>query len=157
MHAQNPPSTLCILLTTLLAVAGQGAFAQCATSTQNNTIQCNNPAKGCKDTVVQILPNFSEYGIRYTPGSVTCCSATYSSFVQLGGFGCNGSGKLADPTIRKHLIELAKSNDIMVSSCRGEYRPLVIALAEQPASNPAEQFDPARTRRTLAGTGRGGQ
>jgi len=138
----------------LLGLAGPTAIAQCASSVQTNTIFCNNPLTGCINSVNQILPNFGEYGVMYTATVVTCCKATYPSFSAGDSNGCNGSGKLMDPATRQHLIELAKTDDIMITTCRGEYRPLVVALSEEPSRNAPAQFDPTRMR-TLFGIGGG--
>jgi hypothetical protein len=154
MRVPKSLSTPSLLLSLSLGFAAHGAIAQCASSVQENKIQCYNPLTQCSDSKTQIMPNFSQYGVMYLAGAITCCSTTYPSFVQGNSFICNGSGKLADPAIRQHLIELAKTDDIMVTSCRGEYRPLVIALSEQPSLKAPAQFDPTRMR-TLFGIGGG--
>ena len=140
----------------LVCLAAPGAIAQCASSTQVNSISCYNPKTGCQAQTTQLTPNFSQYGVMYYASVVQCCSQIYASFMRGDSWVCNGSGKLSDPAIRQHLIELAKTDDIMVTSCQGEYRPLVIALLEQPTSTTPQQFNPARMH-TLSGVGRGGQ
>jgi len=148
-------ATLRCALAVLIGVAGQAASAQCGTSTYTGTINCNT--QFCSQSVTQHLySDGGPYGIHYSCSTVSCCGQSYPT-CSPSGWSCNGSGKLADPAIRQRLLELAKSEDIMVTSCKGEYRPLVIALAEQPAPKPAEQLDLRRARPKLLDTARGGQ
>ena len=94
-----------------LSLACAAATAQCAGSYQTNQINCNNPHTGCSGSVTQILPNFGQYGVTWACETISCCSATYPSCNQQG-FTCGYNGKLADPMIRQHLIELARSEQI---------------------------------------------
>jgi hypothetical protein len=150
------PFLSCCLPALALALVSHPVKAQCASSTNANFFNCQNPASGCFSSAVQNLPNFGEYGIVYVASSVSCCGQSYPNFIPGGGT-CNGSGKVADPMVRQKLIELAKFEDIMVSSCHGEYRPLEIALAEPPESKPSGSLELKQRRATLPGVGRGGQ
>ena len=136
-------------------IGGDLAVTHCAESWYTATVTCNT--QFCQGQVGQHLPQPSDpYGVYYACTTASCCGQSYPTCFSLG-ISCNGSGKLADPAIRQHLFELAKSQDIMVSSCKGEFRPLAIALTEEPSPKPAEIFDPLQRRRTLVGIGRGGR
>lgn len=57
--------------------------------------------------------------------------------------------KLDNPMIRQRLLELAKTQDVMVASCKGEYQPLEALLAQEPS--------PVRAKHTLPGIAGGGE
>jgi hypothetical protein len=102
------------------------------------------------------MPNFGQFGVTWLYTPVTRCSVIYPSYSPQG-FSCGGDGKLADPAIRQHFLELARSEEIIVSSCKGEYRPLEVVLAANPVSRPGEQFDPLRLTHALPSLARGGE
>ncbi len=141
----------CAVATIICVTASNFATAQCAQSWYVATISCNT--QFCNSQVGQHLPQGSgPYGVYYGCTTVSCCGVNYPTCYSLN-FNCTGSGSLADPAIRQHLLELAKSQDIMVSSCKGEYRPLTIALIEEPSPKPAQLFVPVQRKSWLIGRG----
>lgn len=108
------------------------AVSQCAESWYTANINCQS--RYCSGSVTQTLPQGNdEYGVLYVCGTIYCCNQGYPN-CNSEGLSCNGSGSLANPAMRQHLLELAKSADVVVSTCKGEYLPLSLALATQPIS-----------------------
>ena len=154
MRKPRFPPLLSCMLGFFLASAGHAAVAQCGSSYYTAKISCSNPT--CNQTVYQYMPDFGEYGIIYYGSVVTCCGRTYPSFIG-SQIPCNGSGQLADPSVRQHLIELAKYQGVMVTVGGGEFHPLEVALSEEPASGACGHPILSEKRRTLPGIGSGGR
>ena len=142
------------MLAFMVASAGHAAVAQCGSSYYTAKISSSTPT--CNQTVYQYLPDFGEYGIIYYSSVVTCCGQTYPSFIG-SQIPCYGSGMLADPSVRQRLIELAKIQGVMVTAGGGEFRPLEVALSEQPAGGACGPSILSEKRRTLPGIGSGGR
>jgi len=110
------------------------AVGQCAESWYFASINCNTPI--CQNSITQLLPSGGgEFGVLYTCTTIYCCGQGYPTCYSLG-INCNESGSLANTEMRQHLLQLAKTEDIVVSTCKGEYLPLELALANQPISMP---------------------
>ena len=148
----KPVSPMICVIAIALSLAGSVASAQgCAGSSYTATITCQNPHTGCPSTTVtQTIPNFGQYGVTWVSAPVICCGQIYASYA-FQGWSCGDSDKILDPAIRRRLLELAESQDIMVNSCKGEFRPPDIALMEKPGTSPAAPPGPLRMRRALPG------
>lgn len=70
------------------------------------------------------------YGVVFACLTYSCCGQNFP-YCYFTGPSCNGSGKLNDPAIQQRLHELAKTQDVMVASCDGNYHPLSTPTAER--------------------------
>ena len=118
-----------VLLCCVCNVAS-GQSSGCATSISQYTFSCSNSA-GCSQTVTSSTP--IDGGGYYAEGfectTVRCCGVGDYPFCYFSGGECYYT-KLDDPAIRKGLLELAQTQDVMVVSCKGNYRPLMAMLRD---------------------------
>ena len=136
-----------VLLFSTLLFGGCGAgLAQCTTGFNFTQVNCGNSA-GCQQQIIMSLPNNpGQFGVPFTCKQVSCCGVGgYPQCVPFGGT-CY-IAKLDNPTIRKQLMQLAETHDLMIASCRGDYLPLSGALQEP--------LSPIRATRRLPGLGEG--
>jgi len=132
----------------LVCLGAQLALAQCAGYFVSTSVTCTSDV--CNSSGNQITPgNPGEYGTEFVCSTFYCCGVGYPSCGSIG-IGCFGgySLNLGDSAIRQRLLDLARTQDISVASCGGEYRPLSVALADLP--NPIRE---KRTFRSLVGGG----
>jgi hypothetical protein len=135
--------TIKVLLLALFCSAGHFAMAQCASSQSPTQVQCTPTCQGLMQTV-----SVGQFGVPFDCFTYSCCGQNLP-YCYLANGTCGFSGKLNDPAIRQRLYELAKTQDVMIASCDGNYRPLVPLVTVTP-----ELF---RDRHTLPGITGGGQ
>lgn len=138
-------ASLFVLLAALLC-GSRIAGAQCASDFEDNFIVCSTQ-NGCNGNADQVIPNFDQYGARWDEYISACCTIPFTTFLN-SNEGCTGQAKLANPTTRQGLLELAKSQDIMVTTCDGTFIPLEVALALTPRSR-SRAWDPDRIKEKL--------
>jgi hypothetical protein len=109
-------------------------LAQCAGSMFTASVTCSNPT--CSQTVTMSIPNDpGDYGVSFSCLSTSCCATSVPECWFSGWFTCGILyAKLDDPTTRRHLEDLARTQDVMVASCDGNYHPLMALLRERPLS-----------------------
>jgi hypothetical protein len=135
---------------TVLTLAGSFAAAQsgCTESFTEYTAYCGS-SNGCSDSVDYTLASDPGlYGVPFYCNTIYCRGQGLPNCYQLTGY-CQNMVKLADPGVRQRLLELARSEDLMVATCGGRYLPLSAALGED--APPA--FRPRRTFARLTGSG----
>ncbi len=115
---------LLVSVTVCQTVMGQYV---CAGGASSQPYTCSNA--GCTDTIDFSVPSGpGQYGgVNLDCFPTSCCG--------IGGFptctafgGCSVYAKLNDPANRERLVELSKTQDIIIISCSGEYLPLFDAL-----------------------------
>jgi len=104
------------------------AVAQCAQSMYSGTYACSSQTcsgSGLVQTPIGSGPN----GGYFTCLTYSCCGENFP-YCYFTGTSCNNTGKLNDPVILKSLYELARTQDVMVVSCDGNYHPLAAIVTE---------------------------
>lgn len=124
-----------VWLLILFCSACQVASAQsyCTGSIPSSPLTCSN--SGCSETITISTIGGEEYGAQASCGVISCCGIGGFPSCSYTGGSCLSDAKLNDPMIRRHLVELARTQDVMVASCDGNYRPLMAVLKERPDVN----------------------
>ncbi len=108
--------------------AAQGAYEGCASGFNSGAVVCNIGSCQQSITIETPLPGNSPYVCTTVP----CCGQGSWQYCYWDVYGGCYWVELNDPAIRKRLLELAQMQDILVVSCKGEYRPLTAVLSEEP-------------------------
>jgi hypothetical protein len=134
-----------ILVTAIaLSLAGSVAAAQCTPGFTQYEAYCAN-SQGQQDGITYTLPSDpGVYGVPFFCGTIYCLSTAFPNCY--AGIGDCYFARLTDPGVRQRLIELAKSEDLMVATCGGKYSPLLVALGEdaRPVLRPRRTLVPLR-------------
>jgi len=146
--------TFLLLLLTVFCLTCQSIIAQgygCTPYIVQQTVPCSTSA-GCSGTVTMATPDTdSPYGAFYRCVTVSCCGVgglpyCYYSFT---GNCSIYYAKLNQPGIYQKLLDISRTQDLMIISCSGNYHPFI------PFST--ENSLPIEDRHILRGISRGGE
>lgn len=122
--------TACLFLVCVCSLA-YCQSGTCAVDIQGTVGTCGNSA-GCSDVYPITWPGDAcdftgscEYFVNTT---TSCCGIQGYSYLTDSGTTCEWA-KFKDPKMRQDLIELAKTENILIPDCRGAYVPAGSVLA----------------------------
>jgi hypothetical protein len=114
-----------LLLGTCCAVYSQSSG--CTNWFQVGDVTCS--VGSCEGSVTTQVPG-GPGDQSYSCTTVQCCGAGNYPFCYYDFSSCYWT-KLDDPAVRRGLLDLAQTQDVLVVSCNGNYRPLMAVLGEE--------------------------
>lgn len=98
----------------------------CAQFLNSNDVVCGSGG----DCVFNTPGTNNQYGVGYTCYTISCCGGSVPN-CSFDGVNCWWA-KLDEPGTKERLLELAETQDLLVVSCEGQYRPFFDVLRSAP-------------------------